>query len=607
MAVPIWQPGRLYLPGDVVRPVSAPPSSAGQIPNPDFSGSATDWVLAGGAAYSGEVGYTGAGVVRVQSSSGSATSTVRLPVRPGQSVTVSCMGRMPAGSDGTSFDCNIMWFDSGDNPIAPGVEGAEVRRFAGSGWRKSTVTGIAPPNAATFTVRGDANVAIGGQILLDNFVLESYSFQSTEGLVYRAVQPEAGTSGAGEPAWPPTAGQTVTDNEVTWEAIVATRVVWQASPILRSSGLEPDWPTNVRDFVADGSISWQAISRRVTDANCPNSKVVVILASKVFAADRDIVRFSATANPLDWTSEQDAGYLPTGLQQANANDMAVLNQYRSNLVAFNTSSFQNWQVDPDPAAMAILDQMDGIGSSWQQAAQPVGNELFYLAQLGVRTVGIAGASTNLQSGDVGMPIDPLVQAAIAAAVASGVQPRSTYYPSAGQYWLAFADYPEPGVTQTFVYSMTQTGKIGAWSRYVFPFSVEAFAQLGNDLYVRSGNAIRRVDETAVADEVDGEEVPFAGRVQWSWLDFGQPGVTKMLEGFDYVGTGQGPSISIGFDQRDPNAFTEPYAVSNDTLPGGIIPLPVAAPTMSVRMDYEGGEAWSLQSVLLSFFDMGNGP
>jgi len=158
----------------------------------------------------------------------------------------------------------------------------------------------------------------------------------------------------------------------------------------------------------------------------------------------------------------------------------------------------------------------------------------------------------------------------------------------------------------FVYTMTQTGKVGAWSRYQFPISVDAFAQLGNDLYIRNGDVVSIVNEDAVADDVDGSPVEFGGTVQWPWLDFGQPGVTKMLEGFDIVSTGA-PSVSIGYDERNLSAFTDPYAVDADTLVGGIIPLPVMGPTFSIKVDFAPGEKWQLQSVNLSLFDMSNGP
>jgi hypothetical protein len=332
----------------------------------------------------------------------------------------------------------------------------------------------------------------------------------------------------------------------------------------------------------------------ITDPNCPNTPVVAIMASKVFAADKDIVRFSATANALDWSSQQDAGYLPTGLQQSNSNDMAVLAPYRGNLTAFNASAFQNWQVDPDPAAMALLDQMEGIGSIWRLAAQPVGNELFYLSQLGVRSVSIAAGSDNLQNGDIGMPVDSLIQSALAS-LAAGTVPRAMYYPGAGQYWLAF-----PGDTSTvFVFTMN-AGK-GKWSRYAFPFSVDAFAQLGNDCYIRHGDVVSKVDESAVADEVDGAPVNFDGIVQWGWLDFGSPGQTKMLSAFDIVGSGN-PSVSIGYDQTDPTRFTDPYAVDPDTMTGAPIAMPVAAPTFSLKVTFPGGQKWSIQSAQLYLDD-----
>jgi hypothetical protein len=155
-------------------------------------------------------------------------------------------------------------------------------------------------------------------------------------------------------------------------------------------------------------------------------------------------------------------------------------------------------------------------------------------------------------------------------------------------------------TTTFVYTLN-AGK-GKWSRYVFPWSVDAFAQLGNALYVRHGDVVSKVDK----DATDDGGTDFTGTVQWPWLDFGQPGVTKMLEGFDIVGSGT-PSVSFGYDQTDLTAFTTPYAVDADTLPGGIIAMPLAAPTMSVKITYPGGAPWSLQAVQLYLDDLKGQP
>lgn len=599
MATPSWRPGHLYPPGSIVLPLTAPASTPLTITNPNFEEGDIGWQKGPGWAINNQPGFNGdwCAVLTGDPRGSELISEDRVPVTAGDSFSASVYVQPTRGSDSAAL--LIVFFDEEGGRLPSSPQGNLVK--GGSGWRLSSGTFRVPAFAKTAAIGAIASKYTNSFLGVDAF---SWSLNTTvqTGLMYRAVQPAAGYSDTDEPEWPGILGEQVTDNEVIWEAISISRVVWEARPIMRSGGSEPVWPLDPGARVLDGTISWETLTRRVEDVNCPQTAVTAIVASKVFKGDGDIVRFSATSNPLDWTTPQDAGYLPTGLQQSNANDMAVLNQYRGNLVAFNASSFQMWQVDPDPEAMAILDQMDGIGSSWQQAAQPVANDLFYLSQLGVRTVGIANAAENLSSGDVGAAIDELVRLEIE----SGRRVVSTYYPGAGQAWFAFADEAS-GMTAVYVYSMARAGQAGAWSRYGFPFLIESFAQLGNDLYIRHGDTISRVSEDVASDEVSGAPVSFPGVVWWPWLDFGTPGDTKMMEGFDYVGTGQGPQISIGYDQRSLSAFTPGYQIPSDTLPGGIIPIPIAAPTMSVKLTFAGGQKWNVQSVLLSVVPMQGGP
>jgi hypothetical protein len=149
----------------------------------------------------------------------------------------------------------------------------------------------------------------------------------------------------------------------------------------------------------------------------------------------------------------------------------------------------------------------------------------------------------------------------------------------------------------FVYTMNSPGAAGKWSRYVFPFPVDAFTQLGNDLYIRHDDEVSIVRESAETDEIAGVPTNFDGRVQWNWLDLGSPGDTAELEGFDMEGSGE-PSISFGYDQRNTSAFTTPWSFDPDTIMGGIVPYPIMAPTLSVRMDFAGGTPWTLKRVIL---------
>lgn len=161
--------------------------------------------------------------------------------------------------------------------------------------------------------------------------------------------------------------------------------------------------------------------------------------------------------------------------------------------------------------------------------------------------------------------------------------------------------PPPPVyeSEVFVYAMNRVGSVGAWSRYLFPFPVDQFTIKGDDLYIRSGDDVLRVDPASVTDYTGDptREAPFDGVVQFQWLDFGQPGVNKQIVGFDMVGQGV-PSMQFGYNQSLPDTFTTSFDVPADTVPGQIIPMPLLTPSMSVKITYAGGQAWQFQAMNL---------
>lgn len=609
MAIPQWQPGTLYQPGDIVIPITMPSPTSASITNGDFSGGATGWDFTGGAAYASSGGYNGGGCVQMPGSvtDGLALNKSQLVVPVGKTFDAACVINQGASIAGATRGwVEVRWY-TGEDVLVSSQMGNIIAQ--GNSYKQSKVTATCPKGAAYARVGiglwsvGDHSHPVFG----DNLTVTGSFAGLPEGLAYKAMQSESGYSAGTEPAWPPILGQTVVDNDVTWEAIAISRVTWEAEALYVSGGSEPTWPTEIGGMVLDGTVNWVAVSRRVEDENCPNTKIVAIAASKVFCGDDDIVRYSATVNPLDWTTANDAGYLPTGLQNYGANPVAAMGLYRSNVVPFNAEAFQNWQVDEDPASMALLDALP-IGSTYQHALSPVSNDLFFLSSQGVRSIGIAASSTNLQAGDVGMPIDPLVR----AAMAEDDEPMSLYYPAAGQYWLMFdrmenlaGEDSEPiyqAITEAFVYTMTGSGKTGAWSRYVFPFAVDDWCIAGDVLYLRSGDYIHRMDDDVIGDETSpGVVQDFPGVIQWPWLDFGSAGVTKMMHGFDIVGEGN-VSVTFGIDQRNPALFTPEYLVPADTVPGMVIAMPLAAPSLSVKLSYDGSEKWQWNALQLYFQD-----
>lgn len=576
-SVPQWTAAKQAAKGDLIRPVNLPSPTATAPINGNFTDGNTGWDLEGGAhIVAGKLELPG------RISDGAAVNQARFVVADGGSLTANCLIEQgPAKAGATRGWVEVRWYDKDDVMISY-TQGNIISSDA------AISTAVSPKPAGASYARGvialwsvgDHDHVTGA----DNLTVSGAVNGLPAGLVYRAVQDVVAHTGATEPAWPNILGKRVVDGGVTWEAMAITRVTWTASPLYVSGGSEPAWPTNVGGTVIDGSVTWQAVSRRVEDPNCPNSKVVLIGASKVFAGNGDTVPYSATVAPKDWSSANDAGFLPTGLQNYGANPVAAMGLYRGNLTVFNAEAFQLWQIDEDPASMSLLDALP-VGSTQHRAIAAVGNDLLFLASQGVRSVGIAASSTNFQAGDVGMPIDPLVQAWLAQ---PSVVPRGLYFPAAGQYWLMFA---KDGQTEVFVYTMTQIGQVGAWSRYLLPFEVHTWTIQGDSLYLRSANRIYRMVDGAIGDELSpGVFTPFQGVIQWPWLDFGPAGVTKMLYGFEVVGRGK-VGIQVGFDQTNGGEFTPAYQVDPDTLTGGPVPMSMAAPTFAVRLVYDGTEAW----------------
>ena len=436
MATPVWSPGTPYPTGSLVQPLTpiAPVPTA--LTNPGFdTGNTTGWTFSGAGTYAVTTLNSQAGTYNLGLDNGEVIGqNDEFPATPGLTINASIYVRL--SSSGTSAGrVRLWWFDAAHVQIGSPVDGALIQKPGSSSerWVLSSLSAVAPALTAYVRVGFWSNSGVGGgDTRVDSLSWDYTSATSPTGLIFEATQVGLGISAGTEPVWPSSPGIPVNDGSVVWEGIIANRVIWEGKPIMVSGATEPDWPTVVGESETDNTVSWETVSLRVEDENCPNSKVVTIASSKVYAADEDLVRYCATVNPLDWTSADDAGYLATGLNQYGSNRTAVLNTYRSNVVPFSASTFQNWQVDPDPANITLLDSMEGIGSTYQQAAHPVANELFYLSPLGVRTVGIAAGTANLAAGDAGAPIDPLVEGALRTV---GVRPLAAYYPNQGQYWL----------------------------------------------------------------------------------------------------------------------------------------------------------------------------
>lgn len=520
MATAAWQPGVLYIPGSLVRPRTASPVVQSAPTNADFEAGASGWDLPAGYVI-GQHGHAFNGTWSLQADNTAAVGFSNqnlVPVKPGQIITAQAMvnhGNEGSGDAGAAVI--IAWFDA-SMAFLSSSDGNQIRKGSTDVWYVSKVVGTAPAGAA-FAAIGGFMYTIGDPIWMDQFSWDYTFANAPAGLIYKAVQALSGYSGSAEPVWPIVVGNTVVDNEVTWEAVLTSRVVYEAHPILKSGTVEPVFPEEIGATVTDGTIIWEAVSRQITDPRCPHSKYVVTGASKIFAADKDIIPYSATNNPLDWSTKDDAGFLPFGLQRFGGSDVLGLGLYRSNLVAFNDQGAQMWQIDEDPQNMALLDAVP-VGCRYHRSIQPVANDLAFLTDVGIRNFGIAAASTNLQAGDFAKPIDPLVKDALRRGTAD---PIGLFYPGTGQYMLFMGDE-----AQVLTMNGTSSRAVSR-SRYQLAGAVDDWTVLNGQLYLRSGDKVWRLDEDMLIDD-STFVVPRARLIIGNGADNGGP-----ADRFGYLG------------------------------------------------------------------------
>jgi len=640
-----WQAGHTYSPGDVVTPTTAPNTGAINVTNSDFVANITGWTSNPGGAFtwSGAIGYNGLGAAQLAASTNATLiNSTKVAVVPGQSITCSCFvggtnNTLASGVATTGF-VTLTWYDASSAVLSTSngsvANGARYTALT-QNWAQSTLTDVAPPNAAFVAIGVSCTNTSPNTMGVDTFAWNyqgpaSTATASAAPQYFTSIAAAAATSGPSEPDWTNGGSGTgnVADGGVTWARGAQSVIFWRAQALCQSSGVkgEPVWPTGQGKMVTDGDSTgfstpfhWQSQTPAIQDANCPNTIPVIIAASKVFAGSDDIVRYSATSNPMDWSATADAGYLPTGLQTYGANSVTALGLYRTSLVVFNSQACQIWQIDEDPANMSLLDAI-GIGCSYPKTVVPVNADLFWLADEGVRSMIISGGSGNTQAGDIGMPIDPLVLAGIAYCNANGTEPIAEYIPALGQAWFHFPGWNAAGffkstpnnTSNVFVYSMTRQGQVGAWSRYNFPMaSIDNFCLAGSYLYLQCGDDTLRVDPAVLYDYFGdtynntSRQQTFQGVVQWPWLDCESPGVTKMLHTIDIVSTQNTQiTVEIGYDQTNPTtAYTTPFTMPADSVPGLQIPIPIMAASFSPRLTMVSTDSWSIKAVNLQIQDM----
>jgi hypothetical protein len=352
------------------------------------------------------------------------------------------------------------------------------------------------------------------------------------------------------------------------------------------------------------------IATPISDVNCPNTKSVAISSSKVFAIGTNAtgqayVKYSATEDPTDWSSPDDASGalgLPVGLESGDDDDVIAVGTYRGNLLVFMTNNIQLWKTDPDPTQISLDTVIDNAYISFTDSQAPIGQDTVFLNDGGFFAAGQLLYTDRMDTGDIGSQITSVVGPKIAADAATN-EPVSVHWAALNQYICAIKD-------EMFVLTASPAVQLSAWSQYTLPtgFVVEdmitfrefCFCKVSNvgGSYIYSLNPSKAIDDTyaAATSAIDVH-------IQSAFQSLGAQGRWKKIYGMDALFTGTA-NVQHRWDARTPTEKTTAISLSSDTRPGPMIPVELMTTEISFDITKSDNTAFTLNGLTYYFQPLG---
>lgn len=296
--------------------------------------------------------------------------------------------------------------------------------------------------------------------------------------------------------------------------------------------------------------------------------------SRVWSPAGSLWRYCKLTDATAWIAA-DAGFLNVALDVGGNQNLVVAKRYQTYAALYSEEAVILYTLDTDPANFAKYLVLDNTSTDAPHSVIRYGNnDVFHKDPTGVRSLRALNASNAPFVSDVGNAIDTFVlefldsltekqrRGAIAA-----IEPRD------GRLWLAIAG-------RIHVLSFFPGAKISAWSYYSPGFEVEAFAKIGKQLFVRSGDTIYLYGGNDNATYPDDDELPVT--VELPFLSANAPATRKGLDGFDAAFTNEWDVYAL-VDTNDESKTIHIGRVRNRTYGQGDITLPGQAALIALKM------------------------
>lgn len=213
---------------------------------------------------------------------------------------------------------------------------------------------------------------------------------------------------------------------------------------------------------------------------------VKTLGRKEYSVSDGVFHFSGVAEPTKWTSDTTgAGFFDLSTLAADAEELLAVANYQGFAAVFAEQVIVIMYVDPDPDLVRESQILENTGTVAPRSVTQFGDsDLFYLALSGLRSLKARDASNAAATTDLGVPVDGLVTAKLAAMTVDerkGV--IGLVNPVDGRFWLCFPD------GTIFVFSFYPSAKVSAWTTYSTGFVIDDAVVFGRRVHIRSGDKI----------------------------------------------------------------------------------------------------------------------
>lgn len=317
---------------------------------------------------------------------------------------------------------------------------------------------------------------------------------------------------------------------------------------------------------------------------------VVTAATKVFASEFGLNRvwFSATDDPRDWTSLDDAGFLPTSTHLDGDQPINGLLGYRGQMLVMATRAIQVWNVDPDPERMSLASNIGGSGCEFPRSIANVGGDVFLFATGQFRSVSAVITTGQPKDTDIGARIRPLTQAirqGNGEIVAAWWPELQAYVAFNGATAYCFTYSPDTGVT--------------AWTTWALPFPVSHAVPFEGLLYVRRSD-VPEVWAFDPAQQTTTDETP-AWKVRFGWDMLDDTDRIKMLSKVSIPQEGTS-SFRLYYSPRDLTQYEDWFTLEGSSTGLGHLMVPSLTDTVAVQ--FSGTGWWRLGGFVI-YYEQGN--